>query len=267
MASRIPRGYERNSNLVREFLEISEGQRPALQARPAQYLPVQYQDNYLNDWVVIPAGRIVSIDASGFLVPANGGAAQSLEYSSNDVGVTVDIDGNGHDTYVTSGSTGYNSASTTKISGNKPIGVAPYDYYQNINQGFDSATPVGLTKYTNYQIQDKVAVLCDYLIEVPVKTSYTMPNGGTEGGTDASGTVNAGDLVQSDANGEYVKWTNGVHDVSQIVGRCIQRQAVAAVDNLDKVQTVPGLGLVLIRAVFRNISITTLHQVLMLISC
>ena len=236
--SRIPRGYERNSNLVREFIEVSDGIRPAISLKPAQYLPVQHQDNYLNDWVVIPAGRIVSIDASGFLVPANGGASQALQYSSNDVGVTVDIDGNGHDSYVAAAKT-----TSSYVPGNKPIGVAPYDYYQNINQGFDSATPVGLTKYTNYQIQDKVAVLCDYLIEVPVKTSYTLPNGTADSGTDASGTVNAGDLVQADANGQFVKWTNGVHDVSQIVGRCIQRQAVAAVDNLDKVQTVPGLGL------------------------
>jgi hypothetical protein len=35
-SSRIPRGYERNSNLTREFLEISEGQRPALALHPAR---------------------------------------------------------------------------------------------------------------------------------------------------------------------------------------------------------------------------------------
>ena len=89
-----------------------------------------------------------------------------------------------------------------------------------------------MTKYTNYQLQDKVSVLCDYLIELPVTT-----------GVDASGKVNVGDLVQSDINGNFVRWTNGVHDVSQIVGRVMQRQAVAAVDNLNLVQTVPGLGL------------------------
>ena len=225
--ARIPRGYERNSNLVREFLEISEGQRPALELRPAQYLPVKYQDHYLNDWVVITAGTIVAVDPSGDLVNANGGASQTLTYTSDDIGVTVDIDGKGHDTYVAAAGT-----SVGKLAGNKPIGVAPYDYFQNINAGFDSASPAGLTKYTNYQIQDKVAVLCDYLIEVPVKTAV-----------DASGTVNVGDLVQSDANGGFILWKNGTHDVTQIVGRCVQRKAVAAVDNLDKVQTVPGLGL------------------------
>ena len=226
MANRIPRGYERNSNLTREFLEISEGQRPALELRPAQYLPVKYQDHYLNDWVVITAGTIVSVDASGDLVTANGGAAQTLTYTANDIGLTVNIDDAGHDTYVTAAGT-----SSTKVPGNKPIGVAPYDYYQNINAGFDSANPTGLTKYTNYQIQDKVAVLCDYLIEVPVKT-----------GVDASGKVSAGDLVQSDANGGFILWRE-TDPVSQIVGRVIQRKAVTVVDNLDKVQTVPGLGL------------------------
>jgi hypothetical protein len=225
--ARIPRGYERNSNLVREFLEISEGQRPALELRPAQYLPVKYQDHYLNDWVVVTAGTIVAVDPSGDLVNANGGASQVLTYTANDIGITVDLDANGHDEYVATA-----GASSSRVAGNKPIGVAPYDYFQNINAGFDSANPTGLTKYTNYQIQDKVAVLCDYLIEVPVKTAV-----------DASGTVNVGDLVQSDANGGFILWRNGTHDVTQIVGRCIQRKAVAAVDNLDKVQTVPGLGL------------------------
>jgi hypothetical protein len=225
-SARIPRGYERNSNLVREFLEISDGIRPALELRPAQYLPVKYQDHYLNDWVVVTAGTIVSVDASGDVVNANGGAAQALTYTANDVGVTVLYSSNGHDTYVVSAGAG------GTVPGNKPIGVAPYDYFQNINAGFDSANPTGLTKYTNYQIQDKVAVLCDYLIEIPVTT-----------GVDASGRVNVGELVQSDANGGFVIWKNGINDVTQIVGRCIQRKAVAAVDNLDKVQTVPGLGL------------------------
>lgn len=226
-SARIPRGYERNSNLVRDFLEISEGQRPALELRPAQYLPVKYQDHYLNDWVVITAGTIVAVDASGDLVHANGGASAVLAYAADDIGLTVDIDSNGHDEYVTTAGN-----SSTLLTGNKPVGVAPYDYFQNINAGFDTASPAGLTKYTNYQIQDKVAVLCDYLIEIPVKDAV-----------DASGTVRAGDLVQSDVDGGFILWKNGIHDVTQIVGRCIQRKAVTAVDNLDKVQTVPGLGL------------------------
>jgi len=225
MANRIPRGYERNSNLVREFLEISEGQRPALELRPAQYLPVKYQDHYLNDWVVITAGTIVAVDASGDLVNANGGVPQSVTYTSNDIGITVNYDDAGHDTYVT-------TTNTVTLAANKPIGVAPYDYFQNINAGFDSANPTGLTKYTNYQIQDKVAVLCDYLVEVPVTV-----------GVDASGTVQAGDLVQADSNGGFILWRDGISDVTQIVGRVVQRKAVTAVDNLDKVQTVPGLGL------------------------
>lgn len=227
MAGRVPRGYERNSNLTREMLEISQGERPALELRPAQYLPVSVQDQYLNDWVVIKAGTVVSVDASGFVVWANGGASHTYTYVSSDVGITIDYDDGGLDTYVSAAGT-----TTNRQPGNKPIGVAPYDYFQNINQGYDSSTPVGLTRYDNYQTQDKVAVLCDYLIEIPVKT-----------GTDASGTINAGDLVQSNINGGFVRWNSLVHEVDQIVGRCIQRQSIAAVDNLDKVQTVPGLGL------------------------
>jgi len=219
--NRIPRGYER----TRGLLEISKGERPALELRPAQYLPVSREDKYLEDWVVISAGTIVSVDASGFLVPCNGFQPQTVTYTANDVGITVDIDDAGWDTYVTAAGT-----STDEISANKPIGVSPYDYYQNLNEGsFQSTNAV---KYTNYQIQDKVAILCDYLIEIPVTS-----------GVDASGAVGAGDLVCSNTAGGFIKWTDGTSMVDQIVGRCIQRATVSAVDNLDKVQTVPGLGL------------------------
>jgi hypothetical protein len=225
--SRIPRGYERNSNLVRQFLEIKEAIRPAIQLKPAQYLPVSNEDNYLNDWVVINAGTIVAVDPSGDLVNCNGGASQTLTYTSKDVGLTIDFDSNGHDQYVAGAKT-----TSNKVAGNAPVGVAPYDYFQNINAGFDNANPTQQTKYTNYQIQDKVAVLCDYMIEVPCTS-----------GVDASGVIKVGDLVQSDANGNFIKWQNGRDDVKQIVGRVMQRINVVAVDNLNLVQTVPGLGL------------------------
>ena len=218
--NRIPRGYERTQGL----LEISKGERPALELKPAQYLPVVREDKYLEDWVVIEAGTIVSVDASGFLVPCNNFQPQTVDYTADDIGLTVDIDDAGHDTYVTAAGT-----SSASIAANKPVGVAPYDYYQNLNAGFGSA---GATKYNNYQIQDKVAILCDYLIEVPVHAD-----------ADASGAIAAGDLVQSNTEGKFIKWNDHVGAVDQIVGRCIQRTAVTAVDNLDKVQTVPGLGL------------------------
>jgi len=233
MANRIPRGYERNSNLKREFLEISQGERPALELKPAQYLPVKRQDQYLNDWVVISAGTIVAVDPSGDLVWANGAVATTITYTADDIGLTVEVNTNGHDSYVTTA-----GASASGMFANKPIGVAPYDYYQNLNQGYDVASPGGLTKYNNYQVQDKVTILCDYLIELPVKTAVTAA-----GANDSSGVIIAGDLVQANTNGAFVKWNEGSNPVEQVVGRCIHRSAVSVKDNLDKVQTVPGLGL------------------------
>jgi hypothetical protein len=219
--NRIPRGYER----TRGLLEISKGERPALELKPAQYLHVIREDKYLEDWVVIEAGTIVSVDPSGLLVPCNGFEPQTITYDDNDIGLTVDIDETNDSTYVTVA-----GASSAAIDGNKPVGVAPYDYYANLNAGFGNA---GATKYLNYQIQDKVAILCDYLIEIPV-----------HGDADASGIIVAGDLVQSNTEGKFIKWVDGASDVSQIVGRCIQRADNSTpVDNLDKVQTVPGLGL------------------------
>jgi len=218
--NRIPYGYER----TRGLLEISKGERPALELKPAQYLHVIRDDKYLEDWVVIEAGTIVSVDPSGYLVPCNNYQPQTITYDANDIGVTVDIDDAGHDTYVTAAGT-----SSDTIGANKPVGVAPYDYYQNLNAGFGAA---GATKYLNYQIQDKVAILCDYLIEIPVHAD-----------ADASGTIVAGDLVQSNDEGKFIKWEDPDGAVDQIVGRCIQRVANTTVDHLDKVQTVPGLGL------------------------
>jgi len=240
MTNRIPRGYERNSNLTRHYLEISKGERPALELKPAQYLPVRVQDQYLNDWVVVSAGTIVAVDPSGDLVWANGGIATTITYTANDIGLTVNVNTNGHDSYVTSA-----GASASGLLPNKPIGVAPYDYYQNLNQGYDTLNPGGLTKYTNYQIQDKVAIVCDYLVELPVRTDTSAP-----GANDSSGVINAGDLVQPNTNGAFVRWEESAaagarsgNPIEQIVGRCIQRSLVTVADNLDKVQTVPGLGL------------------------
>jgi len=116
--SRIPRGYERNSNLTRSFLEISDGVRPALQVKPAQYLPVLNEDNYLNDWTVVSAGQIVAVDPSGFVIPCNGGVRQQLVYTSNDVGQTVDFDtfnGGQTLTYVAAPKT-----TTNYVAGNRP---------------------------------------------------------------------------------------------------------------------------------------------------
>ena len=251
MSNRIPRGYERNSNLTRHYLEISQGIRPAIESKPAQYLPVEVQDQYLNDWVVISAGTIVSCDPSGDLVFCNGGNPTTLTYTANDIGITVDLDSES-DTYVTVA-----GAAASGMAPNKPIGVAPYDYYQNINQGYDLATPQGLTRYTNYQIQDKVAILCDYLVELPVRPA--TDSNVAPGAYDASGTIRCGDLVQSNALGAFVLWQGPTfanynatcsgyvtaigNPVDQIVGRCIQRASARVVDNLDTVQTVPGLGL------------------------
>lgn len=220
--NRIPFGYERTQGL----LEISKGERPALELKPAQYLHVIREDKYVEDWVVIEAGTIVAVDPSGALVPCNNFQPQVIVYDTNDIGLTVDIDewGTGNTTYVTAAGT-----SSDSIGANKPVGVAPYAYYQNLNAGFGQS---GATKYLNYQIQDKVAILCDYLIEVPVLAS-----------ADASGIITAGDLVQSNTEGKFIKWNDGGGAVDQIVGRCIQRVANTTVDHLDKVQTVPGLGL------------------------
>jgi len=220
-SARIPRGF---GATTRGMLEISEGQRPATELKPAKYIPVVEEDQYLNDWKVILAGTILSVDASGDLVPANGGYPSSVVYTTNDVGKTIDIDDAGHDTYVSAAGT-----ATTSLAANKPVGVAPYDYYQS------TISDINL----NYNIQDKTAILCDYFIEVP----YRREENAGAYDMNASGVLAPGDLLQPGAKGQFVKWDGAYNPVDQICGRVLAIKTSFPVDSLDKVQTVPGLGL------------------------
>lgn len=220
MAIRIPREYEKQGGML---FEISQGERPATELKPAKYLPVLEEDKYLNDWKVIMAGTIVSVDASGYLVPANGGVARDVVYTTNDIGKTIDVEDTGWDAYVTTAKTAVGG-----LAANKPVGVAPYDYYQS--------TIADL--HTNYMMQDKTAILCDYFVEVP----YTRGSGVARN-MDASGTLAHGDLLQPGSEGHFVKWVDGLNPVDQICGRVLTIKSDFPVGGLEKVQTVPGLGL------------------------
>jgi hypothetical protein len=76
------RGYERTG--FGRFHELSEGVRPTLAeaAKPASWLPVKLKDEYFNEWWVILAGTIISIDRTigsvNRIVPANCGVAQAI---------------------------------------------------------------------------------------------------------------------------------------------------------------------------------------------
>lgn len=178
-------------------VEHSEGERPAVEFKVASWLPVQFYDKYYENWIVVMPGKAVSLDKDGKVVPAEYGVtATTVTYTQNDVdaGVTDIATGLPVTTAkvvtlsqltgtLESGWTRDNAgvASTGKTSGfmgrggvaaataaalaSYPIGVAPYAYLQWA--GGDGSNPVDYRQH-NYNMQHQVAVLCDYVIKLPL---------------------------------------------------------------------------------------------------
>ena len=174
-------------------VEHSEGERPAVQFKVAPWLPVQFFDKYYENYIVVMPGKPVALDPDGYVMPAEYGlTSASVTYTANDVAQgTIDIatglpvttpkvvtlsnlsgvkDGtwtrdNAGVTAVTSGFMGTFGRSFGDSAKKYPIGVAPYAYLQWA--GGDGSNPAGY-KFHNYNMQHQVAVLCDYVIKLPL---------------------------------------------------------------------------------------------------
>lgn len=271
---RIPKGYGRYQT---PYNEIFEGQRPSLSdlgnLLPAPWLPTVVEDTVHNDNIVIQAGtwvgRINATDHSAaytavtaasrrnYLVPAYQGTGDySLTYG--------DLDLVGDNSYSVPDIDAYPTAvaatgvSSTLVKPVKPLGVAYQDMYGSYYA----------LRYKNYERQSMVGFLAyGQVIMVPATTSVEA---GIQPGdkvaiartTDASPTWRprhvdnyVGHLMPYDTN----------CTVEYAVGRCLEVVTIAtggggsqrlsaaitagtatAVHNfgeLNRVQTVPGLGL------------------------
>jgi hypothetical protein len=161
-------------------MEYSEGIRPHLEGKPAAWLPVAFYEKKFENWVVCTAGKIVSTDPQGCLVPAQYMLASSTAtYTTNDVNAgTIDVRTG---TACTSSSV---SASPITLSGvsawmgvsgvtwaaRSPIGVCPQAYLQRAGDGSSNDTGFNPAyyRYHNYNMQATVPVLCDYTLQLPV---------------------------------------------------------------------------------------------------
>jgi hypothetical protein len=175
-------------------IEHSEGERPAFEFQPASWLPVQFYDKHYENWMVVLPGKAVALDPDGCVMPAEYGlTGASVVYTANDVtagvidiatGLAVttaktvvlsQLNGTRGSAWsaAVAGTTGVNNTSgfmgrygvafgdaTVKY----PIGVAPYAYLQWAG---DSSNPANYTRH-NYNMQHLVAVLCDYVIRLPL---------------------------------------------------------------------------------------------------
>lgn len=158
-------------------VEHSEGIRPAVEWKPAEWLPVRWFDKHYENWYVTMPGKILATDNNGDLVPAQYGlTSATITYTSNDVDAGV-IDARTGVALLSADTGTFNVSAVTDFLGTgvtlavgTPIGVAPYGYLQWA--GGDGANPADYRRH-NYNMQHQVAVLCDYVLELPVIPART----------------------------------------------------------------------------------------------
>lgn len=236
---------------TRPTFEVGSDERPPLPAMPAVYLPTVYMDQELKDWVVICKGTILAEAAANLVnpftlavvVPANGGTATTDTYTINDQNAAV---------LTPTGTLATAGGSYSRVA-NEPIGVAPYDMFQNIKG-----------RYLNYQVQpDALGVLCRHTIELPYfmyedlgnpstianavaavqPKVYGLAYASTGNGAGMTYSSNAHDDLQngnwlmSDPNGKFVKWDG--QNYNQVCGQAILIDTNFPKDLLQYVQTYP----------------------------
>lgn len=176
-------------------VEHSEGERPAIEWKVAGWLPVQFFDKHYENWMVIMPGKVVACDPDNRLCPAGMKIAAELTGSGDVVTYTVsDVEAGtinvatGSAVTLTeltdAGSTrGYTKAeidaagflgrSGVAFTVSNPVGVAPYAYLQWAGGAYgDGFNPSEYTKH-NYNMQHQVAVLCDYVLNIPLVPAST----------------------------------------------------------------------------------------------
>jgi hypothetical protein len=204
-------------------LHISEVITPHEQWKPANYIPVKREDPSTNEFFVVEAGRAVGITArtearfTGTLTLANGGSAQTITYAADDISKTEDVDN--PDNVVTVA-----GAASATDTANFPLGIVLHPIWQG--------TIPELNK--NFRLQDVITVYAQAYVEYPVL--FDTQDTGAQ-------TLVEGRGLMPGAVGELVLWRDGTDSVDQLVGRCWQISAIAAVGDLDKVRTMTGLGL------------------------
>jgi hypothetical protein len=268
MVFRTPRGYARNRP---QYQEISEGVRPEATAVPMEawtgLAPVRV-DEYHHDPIVLDPGTIVGI--------ATGGLAAGKLFPAHSLTGTDTITQRHHSDGASWGLPTSNKTFTVdKVTGGPvlPLGVIYQPIYSfQLEQAFD-----------NYKRVDNVGVLTDYLIQIPATTAEErkIESGDLvmvqrERTKDVAGASSADSQWGTSANissadrllGKFEKWDGQVSTLKYVVGRCFKKQLFATsasaagttleddvanitlttagadeYKSLDKVQTVPGLGL------------------------
>ena len=167
------KSWDHVGNMI-PVVEHSEGVRPHGEFKPAAWLPVQFFDKYYEEYFVVMPGKVLAFDNDGRVCPAQY-AGGNIVYTANDVAAgTIDV------------ATGLPvaAAGSTAVSGignfmgrtgeamavSKPVGVAPYAYWQwaGDSSALDDGFNPSAYRQHNHNLQHRVAILCDYVLELPL---------------------------------------------------------------------------------------------------
>lgn len=170
------KGWDHVGNMI-PVVEHSEGVRPHGEFKPAAWLPVQFFDKYFEVYYVALPGKVLAADNQGRIAPAQYGlTGANVTYTERDVeagvidvrtGSTLLLGAIG--TFAVSGVTNFMGTGET-MAVSKPMGVAPYAFFQWAGDGSarDDGTNPGGYRQHNHNLQHRVALLCDYVLEVPL---------------------------------------------------------------------------------------------------
>lgn len=137
--------------------------------RPAMFLPSLRLDLLEHTHIVIAAGSPVVIDNMGFILPAGykhimaAGKGQGPQYTEQDrIAGVKNAQGNP----VVAGEFVVDAMIDGQVKLSKVLGVASYDGKLNLNG--DVHNPATY-QYNNYNVQNGVAVLTNYVLEFPIE--------------------------------------------------------------------------------------------------
>lgn len=173
--------WDHIGNIV-PVVEHSEGVRPHGEFKPAAWLPVQFFDKHFEEYFVYMPGKILAFDNQNRVVPAQYGlagaqvtyTAQDVEAGVIDVRTGAALLSAAVGTFAVSGVTDFMGTGEA-MAVSKPVGVAPYPAFQWAGDGSsldDGFNPAGFRKH-NHNLQHRTAILCDYVIELPLVPAQT----------------------------------------------------------------------------------------------
>lgn len=255
------KSYDDRGHITPNF-EYSEGIRPAGQFMPAPYLPSVRFNVYFEEFIVLSGGKVVSFDSAGYVVPsglrkeaaaykadfdvngeASADAIATIRYSQEDVsrgvsnaaGVAAVL----NEPVVKSFFDIAGGAPLDELTTvSNPIGISSYNYWAH--PGGDGENPAQFN-IQNFSLQNKVAFVTDYVVQVPAVTDKVTYDAAPYAGMGAlvAAAVKPGQFVTYDVDSNFsvLGYEVGATDAAEVIGQVLQVDTDFPKDLLDQVRT------------------------------